>query len=295
MDDSQEKPTENTSQPQAETPQDVKPQTSEPAKPKKTRGKSQASAQVSQNPADSSQALEDSPEVQVSVEPKAVAAPKKRVTKKKVEVKQEAGMLPDYRKNIKLFKRWPIEGVVVNDPSLKSYINLSSVYVPYTAGRNIAKQFWKSKKSIIERLATKLMTPGHKGKKHYWTSGPNTGKVATHYKILIKTFGAIESKTKQNPIQVLVRALEEGTPREGVAHIEYGGVRYPKAADMSPQKRVDMALRWMVQGAFVKSVKGKAHMWNSLADEIIAASQADVKSNCITKRTELERQAAASR
>jgi small subunit ribosomal protein S7 len=235
-------------------------------------------------------------DIEVSTEAKASVAPKKRVTRKKVEVnKQNVGVIQDYRQNLKLFNRWPTSVVEVKDIGLKPYINLSPIIAPFSAGRNTRKQFWKSKKSIVERLATKLMVPGHKGKKHYWTSGSNTGKTVTHFRVLLKTFDAIEKKTKKNPVEVLVRALEQGAPREGVAHIEYGGVRYPKAADMAPQRRIDLALRWMVQGAFVKSVKGKAHMWDSLAEEIIATSQGDAKSNCITKRTELERQAAASR
>jgi len=259
------------------------------AKPKRTRRKSQSkeSQETSQAGA--------APDIEITTQPKAAVAPKKRVARKKIEAKpKEAGIIPNYRQNIKLFNRWSTD-VEVRDLGLKPYISISPVYVPYSAGRNITKQFWKSKKSIVERLITKLMVPGHKGKKHYWTSGYNAGKASTHYKIIMKAFDAIEKKTKKNPVEVLVRALEQGAPREGVAHIEYGGVRYPKAADMAPQKRIDLVLRWMVQGAFVKSVKGKAHMWNSLADEIIATAEGDAKSNAVTKRTELERQAAASR
>ncbi|MEM2874126.1 MAG: 30S ribosomal protein S7 [Candidatus Nanoarchaeia archaeon] len=195
---------------------------------------------------------------------------------------------------MKLFGRWSTN-VEVRDIGLKPYINLTPVVVPYSAGRTIKKQFWKSKKSIVERLAAKLMVPGHKGKKHYWTSNVCTGKIATHYKLIIDTFDAIEKKTNKNPIEVLVRALEAGTPREGIATIEYGGVRYPKAADMAPQRRIDLALRWMVQGAFVASRKYKKPMSAALADEIIATAANDAKANCIMKKTELERQAAASR
>ena len=236
--------------------------------------------------------------VDVAVEPKAEAKPKKKVVKKKpveeVSAAPKVEPFPNYRQNIKLFGRWsPI--VEVKDQGLKPYINLNPVLVPYTAGRTIKKQFWKSKKSIVERLAAKLMIAGHKGKKHYWTSNINTGKIATQYRLIIQTFDAIEKKTKKNPLEVLVRALEQGTPREGVATIEYGGVRYPKAADMAPQRRIDLALRWIVQSAFMSSRKHKKMMFDALADEIIATAAGDAKSSCITKKTELERQAAASR
>jgi len=52
----------------------------------------------------------------------------------------------------------------------------------------------------------------------------------------------------------------------------------------------------MTQGAFNASRKNKRHVWDALADEIIAASNNDAtKSNCLTKRTDLERQAGGSR
>ena len=202
---------------------------------------------------------------------------------------------PAKRFSLKLFGKWSTD-VIVRDPGLKDYINLKSFHVPYSAGRTVGKTFWKSKKSIIERLINKLMVAGHKGKKHYWTSGINSGKIATIYKIVKKTFENIEQRTKENPIQILVQAIETGSPMEGVATIEYGGVRYPKAVDLAPQRRVDLALRWMAQGAFVKAVRGKKPMAQALADEILAAKDNDAtKSNCVKKKVELERQAQASR
>lgn len=197
--------------------------------------------------------------------------------------------------DFKMFGKWSSD-VQILDQGLKPYINLTSYYVPFSAGRAIKKQFWKSKKSIVERLMGKLLVPGHKGKKHVWTSGVQGGKVATIYNVIKKTFEIIEDRTKKNPVEVFVRALETGSPREGVATIEYGGVRYPKAADLAPQRRLDLALRWMTQGAFIASRKNKKHIWDALAEEIIATSTGDQqKSNCLTKRQELERQAAASR
>ncbi|MBI4095938.1 MAG: hypothetical protein HY438_03700 [DPANN group archaeon] len=246
------------------------------------------------------------------------AEPKKKVVKSSVAVQKEENANPteikeqkevkkieekpsaeDLRKkkfaHLKLFNRWQTD-VVVSDAGLKPYMNLSPVLVPWSAGRNIKKQFWKSKKSIVERLMLKLMVTGHKGKKHYHTSGPNAGQLVTIYKAVQKTFEIVEQKTKKNPIEVFIRAIEIGSPREGVSYIEYGGVRYPKAADMSPQRRIDLVLRWMTQTAFVQSFKGKKHVWDALADEIIATANNDAtKSACLAKRTDLERQAGASR
>jgi small subunit ribosomal protein S7 len=72
------------------------------------------------------------------------------------------------------------------------------------------------------------MVTGHKGKKHKVSSGHNTGKAQQAYMIVKDAFEIIEQKTKQNPVAVLVKAVENGAPREEIVTIEYGGARYPK-------------------------------------------------------------------
>ena len=200
--------------------------------------------------------------------------------------------------NLKLFGQWDVEGIEVNDIGLKPYVNLTPVHVPISQGKNIKKRFWKSKKPIVERLMNRLLVAGHKGKKHWRSSGQNTGKKQLAYNIIKNAFTIIENKTKKNPIKVLVDALEFGTPREGIATIEYGGVKYPKAIDVSPQRRIDLALRWITQGAFAASAsaKTKKSISQTIAEEIIAASNNDAtNSTAVKKKIDLERQAQASR
>lgn len=224
--------------------------------------------------------------------------PKEKIETKPKEEKAEvkpAPKKPTFK--FKLFDRWDTD-IEVRDMGLKAYITLSPVLVPYSSGRAAGKQFYKSKRNIVERLMNKLYVAGHKRKKHWRTSGCNTGKIATVHKVIKKTFEIIEQKTKKNPIEILVRAIEIGSPKEGTATIEYGGVRYPKAADLAPQRRIDLALRWITQGAYAASAaaKTKKAVWQTLANEIIAAANNDsAKSNCIQKKIELERAAAASR
>jgi small subunit ribosomal protein S7 len=257
-------------QPEVQTDVQTSAQPIEETKPKRVR--------VKKGQETKPEGIETKPEIQTPV---------------KTEVKQEVPQKPKF--DFKVFGRWSMD-IQVFDQGLKPYLNLTGYYVPYTAGRTIEKQFWKSKKSIVERLMAKLMVTGHKGKKHLWTSNYNTGKTPTQYKIIKKTFEIIEQRTKKNPIEVLVRALEVGSPKEGIATIEYGGVRYPKAADLAPQRRIDLALRWMTQGAFTSSHKGKKHIWDALADELVGTASGDPqKSHCLAKKLELERQAGASR
>jgi len=196
---------------------------------------------------------------------------------------------------MKLFNRWDISEVNVSDPGLVNFVNLKPILVPKTSGRNVKVKFWKNKKPIVERLMNHLMIPGHKGKKHKTTSRHCTGKGITAYNIIIKTFDILEKKTNKNPVEVFVKALENASPREEITSIEYGGARYAQAVDCSPQRRIDLALRMMIQGAYANSFGKKMAIEVALSNEILLAYNVDQKSNAISKKLELERQADSSR
>ncbi len=196
---------------------------------------------------------------------------------------------------LKLFDRWETSNIKVEDPGLIKYINLRPIIVPRTGGRNVKTQFWKTKNHVVERLINKLMIPGHKGKKHKISSAKCTGKATTAYHIVEETFKIIEKKTGKNPVEVFVKALENAAPREEITTIEYGGARYPKAVECAPQRRVDLALRLMTQGAYASSFGKKILVQDALANEILKAYKLDQGSNAIGKKLELERQSDASR
>ncbi|HLC99060.1 MAG TPA: 30S ribosomal protein S7 [Candidatus Nanoarchaeia archaeon] len=197
--------------------------------------------------------------------------------------------------DIKVFNKWSIQGIVVEDAGLKDYISLEPRVVPRSGGKNFGVRFNKSKTFIIERFMNKIMVSGHKGKKHFKSSGRITGKANKAYNIVEEAFRKVEQRTKQNPIAVFVKALENAAPREEIVTIEYGGARYPKAVECAPQRRIDIALRVMTQGAYHSSFNKKKAIVDALVDEIIAAYNSSQNSNAILKKLELERQADASR
>ncbi len=199
------------------------------------------------------------------------------------------------KSEILVFNRWSTEGVAVADEGLKEYITLEPRIVPKTGARYAGSKFHKSKILIVERLINKLMIPGHKGKKHFKTSYHTTGKAHTAYHIVEEAFKIIEERVKENPLKVFVKALENGSQREEIITIEYGGARYPKAVECAPQRRVDIVLRHMVQGSYQKSFNSKKPMIECLADEIINAYKLSSASHCVSKKLEIERQADASR
>ncbi len=196
---------------------------------------------------------------------------------------------------MKMFGKWESEGIQVNDPGLVKYVNLTPRYVPHTHGRTAKDRFGKSKMHIVERLINKVAIVGHKGKKHWRTSENKTGKKMMAMDIVREALEIVEKKTKKNPIEVLVRAVENSAPREEVTTIEIGGIRVPKSVDVAPQRRVDLSLRWITQGAFQHASNSHIPIVNALADEIIAAANKDSKSFAVSKMIEVERQAAASR
>lgn len=196
---------------------------------------------------------------------------------------------------IKFFNKWDANGVVVNDPGLKPYITYTPIISPKTSGRNSGLRFWKSKYTIVERFMNKIMVSGHKSKKHYQSSGNKTGKAQTVLGIMERTLTIVETQTKENPIAVLVTAIENAAPREEILTIEYGGARYPKAVECAPQRRIDIAIRYMTQSASQKAFNSKKSIEQALAEEIINAYNMSNNSAAIQKKYDLERQADSSR
>ncbi|MFH1408374.1 MAG: 30S ribosomal protein S7 [Nanoarchaeota archaeon] len=196
---------------------------------------------------------------------------------------------------IKAFNRWSTEDIKAEDAGLQRYISIEPTIVPRTGAQYAGHRFHKSRVFIVERFMNKIMVPGHKGKKHNKTSYHLTGKGQTAYKIMEQTLKTVEARTKTNPIKILVKAIENAAPREEVISIEYGGARYPKAVECSPQRRVDIALRNMTQGPYQKSFNSKRPISDCLAEEIINAYNLSTNSQAITKKYDAERQADASR
>ena len=176
--------------------------------------------------------------------------------------------------NVKILNRWSTKDVEVLDPGLKNYINLEEVSIPKSGGR-YRKQFHKSKKNIVERLITKLMVPGHRGKKHRLTSGRVVGKYITNYNIVKQAFEKIEEITKKNPIEIFIRAIENAALREEIANYQVGGIIVRRAVITSPQRRIDIALRNITQAAYKKSFGKKETIVDALVNEIIGAYNND--------------------
>ena len=196
---------------------------------------------------------------------------------------------------IKLFNKWEFDGIEVYDLGLKPYINLKPMVIPRTNGQYHNTAQYKTKLNIVERIMNRIAVCGHKGKKHKFSSGHNTGKSLKQTKFMFEVLEEVSNKTKENPILVLVRAIENSAPREEVISIERAGARYAQAVDIGPQRRLDLVIRTLCQSAFSKSSKSKNSVVQNLANEIVSAYKKDATSVILSKKMEIEKMAASAK
>lgn len=196
---------------------------------------------------------------------------------------------------MKLFGRWETK-VEVKDPGLKNYILLSPQLVPSSHGRFSTKPFQKARMNLLERFANKLCVPGHFGKRHKLSSGRLTGKKEKKFLLLLKALEKIEQRTKKNPLEILVRAVENAALREEIAGYQVGGIIVRRAVVTSPQRRINLALSNLAQAAYRKSFGKKIGIVDALVDELLGAYQNDPsKSAAVKEKERIEKEAEGAR
>jgi len=80
-----------------------------------------------------------------------------------------------------------------------------------------------------------------------------------------------------------------------VTRLRFGGINVPKAVDISPSRRVDIALRNITKGAVQTSYKSSKPIKECLAGEILLAARGEATSFAVSKKDEAERVAASAR
>jgi len=182
----------------------------------------------------------------------------------------------------KLFGEWSVDDIEYHDPSTERYITVTPI--AHTMGRHASKQFQKSEISIVERLINRLMQ-----------TDENTGDKQKTMRITQDAFDIVHERTGENPIQVLVGAVENSAPREETVRLKYGGISVPKAVDIAPQRRVDQALKFLAEGVYNDSFKSPVDAEEALANQLMGAADNDVSTYAVNQKEEKERVAAAAR
>lgn len=186
--------------------------------------------------------------------------------------------------SILIFEKWGTDGITVQDQGLIKYISLKPTATLHSGGRHANRFMGKANMNIVERLINNLMRTVR------WT-----GKKQSAYRTVKMAFEEIERKTKENPVQVLVNAVQNAGPREEITRLKYGGIAVPKSVDTSSSRRLDLAIRNISAGARETAKKTKKNLYQALAEEIIAASKNDPNSYSIKEKEDTERQAASAR
>ncbi|MDP9197495.1 MAG: 30S ribosomal protein S7 [Thermoproteota archaeon] len=194
--------------------------------------------------------------------------------------------------NMLLFNKWDSRKIDVNDLGLKRVISLSSIVIPVTFGRHEHQRLRKAEVHLAERLVNKLM---RFGKKYAKNTGRMGGKKARLFKIVQVAFDLIHTETGKNPVELLVRAIENAAPNEDTTRIVYGGVVYHVSVDVAPMRRVDLALRFIAEGVREGTYSNPRTMEETLAKEIVLAANNSMESHAIKKKNEQERIAMSSR
>ena len=194
--------------------------------------------------------------------------------------------------NLLLFRKWDLSKIEIKDLGLKNAISVNKTIMPLTFGRSALKRFNKAEVNIVERLANKLL---HFGKRYAKNTGRMGGKKTRSINTVKAAFEIMYLKTGKNPIEVLVRAIENSAPNEDTTRIVYGGTVYHVSVDVAPLRRVDLALRFIAEGVRDTSFSNPKAIEENLADHLILAAANDMNAPSIKKKNELERIAMASR
>ena len=191
-----------------------------------------------------------------------------------------------------LFRKWDTTEIEIQDLGLKTAISLKQIIIPLDFGRSALKRYNKGQVNIVERLANKLM---HFGKKYAKNTGRQGGKKHHSLNIVKTAFEIIHLKTGKNPVEILVRAVENSAPNEDTTRIVYGGTVYHVSVDVAPLRRVDLALRFISDAIKEATFSNPKSIEEYIAEHLILAANNDPVAPSIKKKNELERVAQASR
>merc|ERR1712094_137626 len=188
---------------------------------------------------------------------------------------------------VKLFNKYSFDDVQVSDMALTDYIactSSSAVFLPHSAGRWSKRRFKKAQCPIVGRVTNSLMMHGR-----------NNGKKILAVRIVKHTCDIIHLLTGENPIQVIVDAVVNSGAREDSCRIGSAGVVRRQAIDVSPLRRVNMAIVLLTQGARQAAFRNIKTIAECLAEEIMNAAKGSSNSYAIKKKDEIERVAKANR
>jgi small subunit ribosomal protein S7 len=115
------------------------------------------------------------------------------------------------------------------------------------------------------------------------------GKKSTAQRVFYNSFDII-AKQQKDPLQIFDEAIKNISPMLEVKSKRVGGANYQVPREVRGERKLTLAIRWMVEAARAK--KGKP-MAERLAEEFLAAAKNE--GNAIKKKLDMHRMAEANR
>ena len=116
------------------------------------------------------------------------------------------------------------------------------------------------------------------------------GKKSVAEGILYGAFDVIQSRHKEDPLEVFRKALDNVKPKLEVKSRRVGGATYQVPVEVRPERRVALAMRWLVSYA---RDRGEKTMPERLAAELVDASQ--LRGNAVKKKDDTHKMAEANK
>ena len=116
------------------------------------------------------------------------------------------------------------------------------------------------------------------------------GKKAVAEGILYGAFDVIQARHKEDPLEVFRKALDNVKPKLEVKSRRVGGATYQVPVEVRPERRVALAMRWLVSYA---RERGEKTMPERLAAELVDASQ--LRGNAVKKKDDTHKMAEANK
>jgi len=116
------------------------------------------------------------------------------------------------------------------------------------------------------------------------------GKKSTAEGILYGSFDIIKSRFKEDPLEVFRKALDNVKPKLEVKSRRVGGATYQVPVEVRPERRVALAMRWLVLHS---RTRGEKTMRERLAAEFVDA--AAMRGGAVKKKDDKHRMSEANK
>jgi small subunit ribosomal protein S7 len=146
------------------------------------------------------------------------------------------------------------------------------------------------RREVPERVVIPDAKYGSKLVARFIASIMRDGKKSVAEGLLYGAFDIIENKSKEEPLKVFEKALENVKPLIEVKSRRVGGSTYQVPTEIRPARRMALGMRWVIAYARARSERGFA---NKLAGELLDAYNG--RGASVKKREDTHRMAEANK